>query len=153
MPDGRTIADYVETAVETGAFSGEETAVLEEILGDCLNNPQTTYVLLDAVEDGRVEGFVFFGRTPMTRCCWDIYWIAVRSHRQGRGLGGQLLEKAERYIRGRDGSGVVRIETSTRSEYDAARRVYERQGYREAGRIPGFYGQGDDLVIYYREIR
>jgi ribosomal protein S18 acetylase RimI-like enzyme len=152
MSADRKIADYVDAAVSTGTFTGEEIAVLEEILGDCFTNPHTTYVLLDAVIDGTLEGFVFFGRTPMTRRCWDIYWIAVRRHQQGRGLGRQLLEKAERYIHERDGSAVVRIETSTRREYDAARHLYERRGYREAGRIPGFYGADDDLVIYYRAI-
>ena len=152
MPADRKIADYVETAVATGTFTGEEIAVLEEILGDCLTNPQTTYVLLETVNDGTMEGFVFFGRTPMTSRCWDIYWIAVRRDRQGRGLGGQLLEMAESYIRECDGRALIRIETSTRSEYDAARHLYERQGYLEAGRIPGFYERGDDLVIYYREI-
>jgi len=152
MPADQRIAQYVDIVTSTGMFNGEEVAVLEEILNDYYTNPKTTYVLFDTVVDGITVGFVFFGKTPLTERCWDIYWIAVRGHCQGKGYGMELLKRAEQYILNHDGNAVIRIETSTRRQYDHARRLYERQGYREAGRIPAFYGCDDDLVIYYRGV-
>ena len=50
-----------------------------------------------------------------------------------------------------DGSGrLFVVETSSREAYTPTRRFYEALGYYEAGRIPGFYGPGDDKVIFLK---
>ena len=42
------------------------------------------------------------------------------------------------------------VETSSRETYTPTRRFYEALGYWEAGRIPDFYGPGDDRVIFLK---
>jgi ribosomal protein S18 acetylase RimI-like enzyme len=53
----------------------------------------------------------------------------------------------------RSDKAVIRVETAGRSDYDGQRHFYERAAYRECGRIPNFYSEGDDLVLYCKEIR
>jgi ribosomal protein S18 acetylase RimI-like enzyme len=45
------------------------------------------------------------------------------------------------------------IETSSLPRYEAARQLYCRHHYREVARIPDFYADGDDRVIYAKRFR
>jgi ribosomal protein S18 acetylase RimI-like enzyme len=44
------------------------------------------------------------------------------------------------------------IETSSRRDYEPARSLYERMGFREVARIPDFYSRGDAKIIYEKEL-
>ena len=68
---------------------------------------------------------------------------------QGRGIGRALTNFAEQAIAERGGRLFV-VETSSREAYTPTRRFYEALGYYEAGRIPDFYGPGDDRVIFLK---
>jgi len=94
-------------------------------------------------------GWVCWGPTPCTLGTFDIYWIGVASAWQGRGIGRALTAFAEQAITARGGRLFV-VETSSRETYTPTRRFYEKLGYREAGRIPDFYGPGDDRVIFLK---
>jgi D-alanine-D-alanine ligase len=94
-------------------------------------------------------GWVCWGPTPCTLGTFDIYWIGVAPHMQGRGIGRALTACAEQKI-AECGGRLFVVETSSRETYTPTRRFYERLGYREAGRIPDFYGPGDDKVIFVK---
>ncbi len=94
-------------------------------------------------------GWVCWGPTPCTLGTFDIYWIGVAPAWQGRGIGRALTNFAEQAIAERGGRLFV-VETSSREAYTPTRRFYEALGYDEAGRIPDFYGPGDDKVIFLK---
>ena len=94
-------------------------------------------------------GWVCWGPTPCTLGTFDIYWIGVASNMQGRGIGRALTAFAEQKI-AESGGQLFVVETSSRETYTPTRRFYEALGYREAGRIPDFYGPGDDRVIFVK---
>ena len=60
-----------------------------------------------------------------------------------------MLAFAEQRVRALQGRGIV-IETSSRSEYAAARRLYEKSGYKKVADIADFYKPGDNQVIYIK---
>jgi D-alanine-D-alanine ligase len=91
-------------------------------------------------------GWVCWGPTPCTLGTYDIYWIGVAPAWQGRGIGRALTDFAEQAIAEQGGRLFV-VETSNRETYTPTRRFYEKRGYHEAGRLPDFYGPGDDKVI------
>lgn len=64
---------------------------------------------------------------------------------QGKGLGRQLLKRAETHVRERD---CMRIHLETRSE--AARALYEKVGYRVFGTLADYH---DAQAFYYLEKR
>src|SRR5258708_24990864 len=68
-----------------------------------------------------------------------IYSIAVAPAARGQGLGSKLVERAEAAARA---AGFREISLEVREENAAARRLYARSGYTEAGRLPGFYEDG-----------
>ena len=114
------------------------------------------YVAEDAdgqnpTERETILGYICHGHNPVTDAIHDIYWIAVDPRAQGQGVGARLLSFAEDRVRALRGRGIV-IETSSRAEYAAARRLYEKSGYRKAADITDFYKPGDHQFIYMKFI-
>jgi len=146
------VNEYLNIARKTEIFSESEVGILKEILEDFQNNKKTSYVLLEERVEGKLAGFILFGRTPLTECIWDIYWLIVDNMCQGRGIGKSLLIRTEEFIRQKMPKAAIRLETSTRKRYSAARGLYKRVHFQEAGKLPNFYAEGDDLIIFYKEI-
>ncbi len=119
---------------------------------------QKDYVLACAVDAAdQPVGYVCYGPTPLTAGTYDLYWIAVDPAWHGRGVGSLLIEYVEQAVRRPTSSGeggrLLIIETSSLPRYEAARRLYQRHHYKEVARIPDFYAEGDDRVIYAKRLR
>ena len=138
----------------TNRFSPVEIEVALELIDIYLNQPQQKdYRLYCAVaEDGRVSGYACFGPTPMTEGTYDLYWIAVDPERQRRGVGDVLLEFVESQAR-RENGRLLMIETSSQPKYEPTHFFYRKHRYGEIARIPDFYAEGDDRVIYCKKLR
>jgi ribosomal protein S18 acetylase RimI-like enzyme len=129
--------------VDCAAFSEEEVRVALEMV-DCGG-----YVLFAVEMDGAVCGYACIDHTPLTVSTWHLYWICVHPRAQRRGVGAALQRHIEDFIRSQAGERVV-LETSGRSDYERTRRFYERAGYQQAGKIPGYYKPGDDCIYYFK---
>ncbi|MEA4880752.1 MAG: GNAT family N-acetyltransferase [Synergistaceae bacterium] len=139
-------------AANTGAFSGEELAVLEDVLLEWTLHPGRDYILLTEEEGGDLAGFLIFGPTPMTSFAFDLYWIAVDPAFQKKGVGRKLEERMCSALLEQSDRAVIRIETAGRDDYLGQRFFYLARKYGECGRIPDFYREGDDLVLYCKRI-
>lgn len=82
---------------------------------------------------------------------WELFWIGVSPGVQGAGFGSALLSDAEVLARGR-GARLLLISTSSMPVTARARAFYERHAYAQVGRIPGFYSDGDDKIIYWKAL-
>ena len=134
----------------TGLFRPDEVAIAVELLDDALAG-DGDYRFLGAYADDRLVGYACWGPTPGTEGTFDLYWIVVDPARQREGLGTQLLRAVEDRLRTDQGRLVV-VETSSRADYAPTRAFYERRGYTQAARLPGYYAPGDDLVIYLKDL-
>lgn len=143
---------YISLARSTEVFNPQEVQVLESVLEDYQKNHGKNYFLFEEKTDDKIAGFVIFGRTPITEFSWDIYWLVVNKTCQGKGIGRKLLKEVESFILQKEKRFILKVETSTRKEYTNARNLYAKQSFIEAGRIPNFYAQGDDLIIFYKEV-
>ncbi len=133
-------------------FAPDEVATVDELLTDYLTRADHHgYFFLSADEDGVVIGFACYGPTPMTEGTFDLYWICVDAAHKGLGVGKALLSRVETEIRSAGGRMIV-LDTSGRPDYEPTRRFYERAGYLRVALIPGFYAEGDDLVVYTRRL-
>jgi GNAT superfamily N-acetyltransferase len=75
--------------------------------------------------------------------------LLVAEGRQGRGVGARLLAAAEAEARPW-ANHLVLLATTDNA---AARRFYERQGYRHVGDLPGFAVPGLDEALYQKALR
>jgi ribosomal protein S18 acetylase RimI-like enzyme len=97
---------------------------------------------------GRIDGAaVVFYRRNSRRA--RLYSLAVADAARGQGLATALLAAAEAEAR-RRGCNALYLEV--RTENRAAIALYERQGYRRAARLPGFYEDGADAWRYTRAL-
>lgn len=77
--------------------------------------------------------------------------IAVHEAARGRGVGAELLRAITAEA---EGMGAKAVYLEVRASNARARRLYEREGFREAGRRPGYYTRPrEDALVMRRELR
>ncbi|MEI6127114.1 MAG: GNAT family N-acetyltransferase [Pseudomonadota bacterium] len=146
------VEEHLSLAEKTGAFTPREIEVLREVLEDSFGKKDSHYIFLDEKQGDVLQGYIIFGRTPLTDCGWDAYWLAVAAKAQKKGIGMRLLQRMQQYTCQSGSKAVIRIETAGKKEYAYVRSFYIKAGFEEAGRIPDFYTDGDDLVIFRKTI-
>jgi ribosomal-protein-alanine acetyltransferase len=78
-----------------------------------------------------------------------LYSLAIAPAMRGRGIGDALLETAESAALARR---CRRVRLEVRRENPAARRLYERRGYRLIGERIGYYEDGEDALRYEKTL-
>ena len=126
--------------------------VAEEVIDSYLGDPsQSGYLILVSELNSVVAGYICFGPTPLTEGTWDIYWMAVAPDKQRQGIGGALMESAEKEIMRAKGRLVI-IETSSTPAYEKTKRFHTSHGYEIIARLPDFYALGDDKLILQKRL-
>jgi ribosomal protein S18 acetylase RimI-like enzyme len=137
---------------ESCMFRDSEIAVALEVVDSYFAHPEQDYSALGAfTPGGDLLGYVCYGPTPGTVGTWDLYWIAVAPRDQHAGVGTLLLQEVERRLARVDARLVI-IETSSQPLYEPTRLFYRRRGYEEVARVPDFYADGDDRVIFAKRV-
>lgn len=135
----------------SGFFTSDEVEVALELIDTGIAKRDTYRFVVAEVRD-EAAGYACFGHTPCTDAVYDLYWIAVREDLRKMGLGRALLAAAEERIR-EAGGRMLLVETASKPLYAPTRAFYERTGYHVAARVPDFYREGDDKVIYAKRLR
>ena len=138
----------VDIARDTLVFRELEIVALREVLDDYhATNRNAGHVSVSYEHDGHLAGLAYFAPASMTDRGWYLYWIIVDKALHGRGIGGTLLLHAENSVRALGGR-LFLIETSSLPMYEPTRRFYLKHGYDQPCKIPDFYADGDDLVLF-----
>jgi ribosomal-protein-alanine N-acetyltransferase len=111
-----------------------------------LQRPDVCFIYVLRVPEYRVAGFCAFWRIATEM---HINNLAIRPELRGRGLGGQLL-RASLEAAARLGAASATLEV--RQSNVAARRLYARAGFNEAGVRRNYYRQPvEDALVLMRE--
>jgi GNAT superfamily N-acetyltransferase len=147
----------------TGFFHDFEVDVAVELVQERLQRGLASeYYFVFADDDaGRTIGYACFGPIACTVGSFDLYWIAVHNSQRGRGLGLELMKRAEHAMRSPSPGPVgkllspgrrVYVETSSKPKYEPTRAFYRRCGYVEEARFKDFYADGDDKVVCVKSL-
>lgn len=147
--------ELVELADNTGVFlSGEADellgGILEKYHDGSLGENHEIYVI-DNSTDKKADGWTYLTPSDYAEGVWDVWWIGINNSKQRTGLGSKFLGAIEEVIRERNGRVII-IETSSTPQLEKARTFYPKQGYKECGCIPDFYGSGDDKIIFAKTL-
>jgi len=134
-----------------GNFTEEEVKIAMEVFDQSCDGTDEYLTLCIVDDNDGVTGYAACGLIPLTKSSYDLYWIAVDRDRQHSGRGKILLDHVEREIVARGGTRLF-IETSSEKDYAESRRFYERRGYGPVATIRDFYWEGNDKVIYVKEM-
>lgn len=98
--------------------------------------PSAQAVTLGAVLDGRLVGLLTLAReaAPILAHRVNVYGVSVAPDARGRGCGDALLSAALAYLP--RWPGVTSLHLAVMETQPAARRLYERHGFRCWGRQP-----------------
>jgi GNAT superfamily N-acetyltransferase len=142
----------VSLSAATGVFKPHEIVALREVLDDYHDaNREQGHVALTWEDASGPVGFVYYAPTAMTDRTWELWWIVVKKELQGSGIGGQALKAVEARVRGAGGR-LLLIETGSTPPYEPTRQFYLKHGYVVSARVPDFYADGDDKVIFGKRL-
>ena len=140
-------------AERCGVFRPEEIETLMEIFHEaCGKGFEASgyhFRIWAEAEGGAPLGLICYGRRPLTRWSWDLYWLLVDPRAQRRGIGTALLQAMEAHV-ARAGGRWILVETATTPAYAPARRFYERHGFRLLAVVEDFYDEGEGLALYLK---
>lgn len=133
-------------SIERGLF-GADAWSAEQFWSELAGVPGSRWYVV-AVEVGPAgEEVVGYAGLATAADVGDVQTMAVRPDRQGRGLGGQLLDAllAEAARR-----GCAEVFLEVRRDNGPARALYDRRGFAQVAVRPRYYGDGTDALVLRR---
>lgn len=137
----------------TDSLNDAEVEVALELVDLTLESPDSSdYRFLLARGSAGLAGYLCYGPTPMTDGTYDLYWLVTHPDQRRRGVARMLVVAMEERLRS-EGARLVRVETSSKEGYGAARRFYRSCAYEESAVLREFYRPGDDLIIFTKSLQ
>ena len=150
--------DAVRALVKgTDYFRPDEVDVAVELLAERLKNGVSSgyfFVFADETDASGVSvlrGYSCYGPIACTIGSFDLFWIAVDTRHQGRGLGRLLLSETEANVRAAGGRRLY-AETSGQSGYASTRHFYQSCGYRQEAEFIDFYDMGESKIVFGKAV-
>jgi [ribosomal protein S18]-alanine N-acetyltransferase len=115
-----------------------------------LSHPDSYYLVLRHDQSHALVGYGGLRAPKSSGGQGDIQTMAVDADYQGRGLGAMLLDAllAEAWRR-----NVDDVFLEVRADNEVAKALYDRAGFREIARRPGYYQPGSIDAIVMRKTR
>lgn len=146
----RDRADLIEVINGIDIFKPDEKVTAIELIDETLENKQKdeySYNIFIYEFDNKAIGYHCVGKRYMTEGTFDLYWIVTDTSFQGKGIGKELLNHAEEFIKEKNGY-LVLAETSSQPSYEATRKFYLNNDYEVLAEIKNFYKVNDNLIIF-----
>ncbi len=138
---------------KTDNFSNDEKKVAVELIDEAIGNPNHEYYNVFIYEnDGKIAGYHCTGKRALTDGVFDLFWIVVDNNGQNKGIGKQLLDHAENFVKEKKGRWIL-AETSSKDVYNATRNFYMRNNYSIVAQIKDFYAINDNLIVFGKYIK
>ncbi|MEM8909511.1 MAG: GNAT family N-acetyltransferase [Bacteroidota bacterium] len=127
------------------------SSMLEAMISDYLNNPQTQDIWFTKVKDGQAVSLGYCAPEKFTEGTYNLYAIGVKGDLQGQGIGGEMMEFIEQYLQ-QNGQRILIVETSGTPDFELTRNFYLKQQYTAEATIREFWKPGDDKVIFWKKL-
>jgi ribosomal protein S18 acetylase RimI-like enzyme len=142
----------VGLGVSTGLFTPEEAdALLRDSLRSVFESSAESKHAARVVDglDGTPAGWTYLSVDAGNPHAWELLWIGVSPSAQGKGVAASLLYDAENTAK-TNGARLLLISTSSTDATARARAFYKNHGFDQVGRIPNYYGEGDDKILFHK---
>lgn len=142
-----------EITESVNVFNQDEIDIAEELAIDSIEkgavNSEYHFLLCENGSD--IIGYTCYGDIRGTNNRYDLFWIVVCSGLRGTGIGKRLISETEKIISERGGKKIY-VETSSKESYYNTRQFYMKCGYIEEAVFKDFYDDGDDKIVYIKNL-
>lgn len=145
----RDLADLKKVLDSIDLFPSE---MLEEMIADYFDNPESEDIWFTAIEGGEAISIAYCAPEKFTNGTYNLYAIGVKSEIQGKGVGGKMMNYLEKQLK-KNGHRILIVETSGTPALGLTREFYKKQGYTQEATIRGFWDEGDDKVIFWKNLK
>ncbi len=136
-------------ADEAELFPGEMTA---ELMSPYLEAPDANEIWLVASNEAGVIGFAYTAPEKLTAGTFNLLAMATSLTAHGSGIGTALVAATEQALVARSGR-LLLVETSSQPGFEPTRQFYQSRGFAEVARIPDFWDDDDDKLVYRKDVR
>lgn len=126
--------------------------MLPHMMQPYLEEDEATDTWCVACSNDEILGFAYCGEEMLTEGAYNIYALGVHPDAQSKGIGRSLMDFVEEQLRAKSARIVV-VEASSTDMYEKSRTFYTSLGYTEEARIRDFWGEGDDKIVYWKNLR
>ena len=142
-----------EITQSVSVFNAEEIDIAEELAIESIEKgaDKSGYHFIVYENSDSIIGFTCYGEIPGTKNRYDLYWIVISRELRGCGIGKKLIYETEKTIMERGGKKIF-AETSSKDSYYGTRQFYMKCGYFEVVVIKDFYDDGDDKIVYLKNL-
>lgn len=142
------LPSLIDAVESSGLFPGE---MLPDMIGDNLNDDRSQHHWVTYVSNSPI-GLAYFAPEKMTVGTWNLTLIAVHADHQGAGIGSQLMNYVENFLRC-NGERILIVETSDLKDFALTRKFYEGLSYQKEAHIREFYGEGEGKVVFLKHLQ
>ncbi len=135
-------------AEQTGLFPAD---MVPELLADFLSEEGNNEIWLTGVEEGTPVAMCYAAPEEMTDGTWNMLAIAVLPELQRQEVGTDMVGAIETLLK-QGGQRILVVDTSGKEQFAPARSFYVKNGYTEEARIRDFWSDGDDKVIFRKDL-
>ena len=146
-------ATTLEAAEACGLFTPEELQTLRIQLEKTLSGTteRDEFWLADFDDHGRALGVAYCVAEMMTDRVWNLLFLGVRRDELRKGVGSALLQQVEQRLR-ESSQRMLIIETTGGEEFESARSLYRKHGYREQATLADFYAEGAHKIVLTKKL-
>lgn len=125
--------------------------LLPQIAAPFLANPEFNDIWLSCELNNNIVGFCWGVSEKLTDGTWNMLSIAVDPSHQATGVGTALVFQFEAIVRER-GARIIIVDTSSLPEFEHARQFYLKNEYTQEARVRDFWNQGNDKIIFWKQL-
>ena len=132
-------------------FSADERAFLDGLIADHVEGRDPDRRWFVARSGRRVTGGACVAPEALAADVFNLLFLSVEPAARGQGVGRRIIGAMEREAQAL-GARLLLIETSSQDRFAPARGLYAALGYAVDGVIRGYWGKGDDKVIFRKTL-
>jgi len=125
--------------------------MLDDMISDYLINPESEDIWFTATENNIPISVGFCAPEKLTAGTYNLYAIGVKSDIHSKGIGSQMMNFIENYLRNRNHRLLV-VDTSGKDEFKLTREFYQKLNYTQEAVIHDFWDEGDDKIVFCKKL-
>ncbi|EDS7118713.1 TPA: GNAT family N-acetyltransferase [Salmonella enterica subsp. enterica serovar Enteritidis] len=145
--DIKPLLDMLQTS---GQFDEMGLSHVQETLGNYLSGELDE--LWFSAELQGLAGIAYCAPEVMTNNVWNLLMLWVSPSHQRQGVGQALISQIEKELRNKH-ARLLLVETSSLTDFGAARAFYCKQGFINEARIRNYYAINEDKLIFTKDMQ